>query len=94
MQIEIDAMKTLKDVMQWAGFDVDDMSSHKTVAGTLAMLLGVTETTAPRSLALVDGGDALAVKIDADGSCTCQSPHWSSCQRYTTSCHRAIRLIL
>ena len=81
MQSEIEAMKTMKDVIDWAGFTGDDLSSEKTVGGTLAMLLGVTESTAPRSLALVDEADALAViqkwkvpKIDADGNCTYHSP--------------------
>jgi hypothetical protein len=47
--------------MDWAGFTGDDLTSDKTTGGTLAMLLGVMQTTPPRMLALVGDGDALAV---------------------------------
>ena len=75
------AMTTMAKVMEWAGFAGDDLSSDKTTGGTLAMLLGVTADTAPRTLALVDDKDALAViekwkapRTEADGTVTYHSP--------------------
>eukprot|EP00435_Cladocopium_sp_Y103_P031264 s206_g7.t2 len=71
----------MRHVMDWAVFSGDDLSSDKTVGGTLAMLLGVTEATAPRALALVDEADSIAViqrwkvpKVETDGSYTYHSP--------------------
>ena len=78
---EIANMQTMKAVMDWAGFTGDDLTSDKSVRGTLALLLGVTDTTAPRALALVDDADAQAVigkwkvpRQETDGSYTYHSP--------------------
>ena len=61
MQDEIDKMKTMKDVFDWAGFQGDDLGSDQSVGGTLAKLLGINGTEHPRVLALVEDADFSAM---------------------------------
>ena len=61
MQDEIDKMKTMKDVFDWAGFTGDDLTSDQTVGGTLAKLLGVDGTEHPRIMALIEDSDFVAM---------------------------------
>ena len=58
---ELAAMTTMQSILDWAGFAGDDLASDRSVGGTLCGLLGIKGDSHPRSLALVDDGDALGV---------------------------------
>ena len=78
---ELATMTSMKPILDWAGFQGEDLTSDKTVGGTLCMLLGIKGDSHPRSLALVDDADALGViqkwkvpKTEADNSITYHPP--------------------
>ena len=54
-------MTTMQAVFTWAGFGTEDMTTDKTRAGSLALLLGIKPDAHPRVLGLMDETDAMAV---------------------------------
>ena len=54
-------MISMQAVFTWAGFGTEDMTSDKTRAGTLALLLGIKPDTHPRVMCLLEEADALTV---------------------------------
>ena len=54
-------MTSMQAVFTWAGFGTEDMTTDKTKAGTLALLLGIKPDTHPRVLALLDEADSMTV---------------------------------
>lgn len=51
----------MQAVFTWAGFGTEDMTTDKTRAGSLALLLGIKPDAHPRVLGLLEESDAMAV---------------------------------
>lgn len=66
-----DECKQLTDIskiFKWSGFGNDDLTSEKTLSGTLALLLGVKADQHPKVLGLVSEADVETVLVKVESS--------------------------